>query len=633
MPDFLGCVLSSISLSDGIDRNVNRILTRDQFLASKKRQSEDRVVLGLQQTFAEKRLIVEEFYGCTVLIRGNIYNMAEIGERLSLPDKEFRSGSLAEKIVLIYKKKGVSFYEELNGDFALALYDESEHVLFLGVDKFSPAQIYYYFDGKDFVFSTTLQRMIQMIGHVPSLDPTAFSKYFAYGFVPAPLTLFNEIKKIPLGHFLVYNRADIRMVRYGGGFFSMENQPQKSEHAYAQEVYDRFLKAVKIRMNGQHKNGVFLSGGLDSSSVVASLSQFASGRELHTFTAVFSETSYNESVNARLVAERFHTQHQEILFTPQKAIDYVQKLIKAIDEPFADDDVICSGILSPIACQYADDVFLGDGPDELFMGYPSLFAHGAMNLYEKIPGGIRQGFEAMMKTRSMSLEYCSFDGRFKQFLGGLGYPACKRDAAWWGPFPPQYQQFLFHEDVLAGLDLRHENIYSEVDQILTTMTTRNTLEEIISVYLNILSGRWLLKLNAAARQSSINFKMPFFDDDFIACVNNIPARFKKKPKQILRKSFQRILPKEITRGKKRSFFVPLPKWMKENFSSLLSEHLSLERLRELNMLNPAYVHGLIDQHKAGKVNHAKQIWSIFIFMAWYHQLSTLLKDNNTNSKK
>ncbi len=567
--------------------------------------------VGAPGTFRGKEVL-----GYHVMFNGQLYNTEELfaeggrsEERPALPNPP-------ELIAAMFRKYGEQCFLRLNGVYSLALLDPGRRLFFLGTGKLNPQTIYYLYQEECLYFADKIETLVRISGMPPELDHQFLPKYFAHGFVPSPHTLLKGIRKIPTGSFLLFQEGGrLSLQRYWDMQFSGKDVPELREKDYSRNIYKTLIDTTRRRLNIDSRLGVFLSGGLDSGSLVAVLSQLKEGKPLHTFTAIFDEKSFSEANQAKTVAAHFGTKHFEILLTPEKALEFVRRLIGKIDDPFSDDDVICGGVLSPVASEHVDDVFLGDGPDELLMGYPSLLAHKLSRIYEAVPGALRRIFERGMNRLPVSYEYCAFDARFRQFLGGVGYPAELRDAAWWGPFPPQNQPGLFHRDIQENLNFEYRQIYSEALEEIARGNAHGIIEKILTLYIRCLGERWFMKLNAVSQSTSIHFKLPYLDDRFVECANAVPSRYKQKSKYILRKAMETDLPKSILWGRKRPFFVPLALWMKNNFRTLI-----LDVLTETNVLkaglNYSYVSHMLQQHFSGEANHAKQLWNIFIYVAW-----------------
>lgn len=618
MKDFLGIISFNQAISTEAEGRVAHIASTQGLISLKEEFADYEIIWGSSRCNEASKPALDKFYGYSVLFDGMIYNYNELACTFHENNTEARS--ISELIALLFRQHGPECFLLLNGDFSCALFDIKNRCLFIASDKIGPRKIYYTYNNGLLLFATRMKMIIQMLGAAPEIDNTFLSKYFAYGFVPSPNTPLKGIKKIPSGNYLVCKNDGIRLHQYWNLKFRNKEEIDEKETNYSNGIYDLLIESTKRRLNTNCRNGVFLSGGLDSSSLVAAMSELMPSHSIKSFTAIFNERSFDESTNARIIASHFDTDHKEILFTPQKALHFIEQLLDRIDEPFSDDDVICGGLLSPIASDTVDEIFTGDGPDEIFMGYPSFLAHRVTNLYERIPKSVRKHIEQFAEKLPVSYRYRSFDSQFKQFVGGLDYPAEIRDAAWWGPFPPKYQNCLFRDDIQKEMDFHHTHVYSEVEETLLTVNTNDITEEILSIYIKLLGERWLMKLNAVSQGTSLRFKFPYLDSRLIEYVNLIPSRFKLKSKYILRKGLQTHLPKQIVNGTKRPFFVPLAKWIKNDFKSLILDSISEKNTAAIGSLNYSYVSKLLEQHYAGKANNTKQIWNILILVSWYKRM-------------
>ena len=568
--------------------------------------------------------------GYSVLFSGLLCNKEEL---LSLlPDGARTQAAESDPVLIahLFQKFKQQCFPRLNGDFSLALSDNPNKAFFLLNGKLHPRKIYYSRHEGYLFFSEDMETIVKMTGCLPPVNTPALPKYFAYGFVPSPDTLLQGIQRVPAGNFLLSRPKSLGLQPYWDIQFKDQDEPSRDEAHYSQDVYQVLCRTTARRLNPDARVGLFLSGGLDSSSLLAVLKQISPQTPLQTFTAVFQEKSFSEASNARTVASFFSAQHREIMFTPSKALAFLKDLLARLDDPFSDDDVICGGVLSPVAEVHVDDVFLGDGPDELFMGYPSFLAHRVADIYESVPALFRKFFEKGMGIIPVSYRYCAFDARFKQFLGGIGYPPALRDSAWWGPFPPQYQKPLFRDDLHAQLRFEYQEVYRAVSEAQRAVNAQTLVNQVLTSYIKILSERWLMKLNAVGRGTSLRFKFPYLDDDFIACVNRIPAQYKLKSKHILRRAMRPYLPKRIVQGGKRPFFVPLALWIKNDFKEQIRDTITADNIRQAG-LNHTTITRMLDDHFSGKTNNAKQIWNLFILLSWHRRMRgwiTISRPNN-----
>jgi len=596
---------------------IKRLKSIEKFQYLDEQIDDCHIILSSTKSTKHPDFLLKRYNGYYLLLSGSIYNLKKLA---NIPTHTAKTQSPEELITFLFQNKKNNLFSQLNGDFALTLFDIKNKTLHIVMDKFASKKMYYYFNNNCLIFATHMQTIISLLGAVPEIDVTFLSKYFAYGFVPSPNTLLKGIKKVPSCHYLFFDSKKINLDRYWDLNFEKSAENQNDEKKYAKHLYESLLDSTQQRLEFKSKTGVFLSGGLDSSAVVAMLSDIIPAASIHTFTATFKEKSFDESKNAKMISQYFKTNHHEILLTPRKALSFIESLIGKIDEPFSDDDIICGGLLAPFAENHVDEIFLGDGADELFMGYASFFAHKMANIYENTPKLITDLFEKLMQKRPMSFSYRSIDSQFKQFLGGMGYEKEIRDAAWWGPFPPKNQNCLFAAETIQNINLDHKHIYHEIDTLMKNMSTGNLTDKILSIYIKILNERWIMKLNALTQESSLKFKMPFFDASILEYSQRLPNRFKKGSKYILRKSLQSHLPPKIVHGKKRSFFVPMAAWMNNEFKPLLLEILSKKNISLINCLNYSHILELTNQHLSAKSNYAKQIWNLFILIAWYKNL-------------
>ncbi len=617
MPPFYGTISWDKPLTSDIRHRLKALAPHVQNNSRKGADENQHVLLASQAPHGERGNYCE-IPGCCVLFNGILYNAQELLPLLPEHDRACAQRCQARLVASLFQKFHHACFTRFNGDFSLALHDVSQRTFYLLNGKLQPRKIYYAWQQGYLFFAENMETIVKMSGSLPPFNSRFLPKYFAYGFVPSPHTLLEGIHRLPSGKFLQFKPTNLALETYWDIQFSeekMEAAPT-GKTSYSQEAFRVLCESTQRRFNAGARIGLFLSGGLDSGSLAAVLKHISPQTPLQTFTAVFNEQSFNEASRARTVASFFQTQHHEILFTQEKALTFVTNWIERLDDPFSDDDVICGGILSPVAEKSAEDIFLGDGPDELFMGYPSFLAHRITEIYERVPALVRKYFERAVRVLPVSYRYCAFDARFSQFLSGVGYPPALRDAAWWGPFPPASQKPLYLD---AGFSLDATDVFQDVLTAQDRARAQTFVNQVLTAYIKILSERWLMKLNAVSLDTPLRFKMPYLDDDFMAFVNRIPWQYKLKPKYILRQAISPYLPQRIVQGTKRPFFVPLALWIKNGFKGLISGILTPENLQQTGLNHPTVLK-MCDEHFSGHRNYARQIWNIFILTAWHRRI-------------
>jgi asparagine synthase (glutamine-hydrolysing) len=364
--------------------------------------------------------------------------------------------------------------------------------------------------------------------------------------------------------------------------------------------------------------GAFLSGGIDSSAVVALMSEVMDSRRIKTFSIGFEDASFDESAYARLVAERFKTDHHSRIFTTSDMFDVLPKVWDFLDEPFADASILPTYMLSKFTRETVTVALGGDGGDELFAGYDPFLAHRFANFYSLVPQCIDESIVKPLVSRlPVSTKNMSLDFRLKQFLKGATFPPALRNQIWMGAFSYDQQQRLFSNN--SREMLRDFNPYDEVSAT-PKERFRDWIDEITFMYERWYMGEDILtKVDRASMAVSLEVRTPFLDLEFSQFANSLPGAYKLRGltrKFILKKALEKKIPKEIIYRKKKGFGIPLTKWLREDLRPMLEEAFSEERMKREGLFNHTYVQSLMHEHFQGKKDNRKQLWTLLMFEKW-----------------
>jgi asparagine synthase (glutamine-hydrolysing) len=366
--------------------------------------------------------------------------------------------------------------------------------------------------------------------------------------------------------------------------------------------------------------GAFLSGGIDSSAIVALMTEIVDSRLVKTFSIGFEEKSFDESHYARMVAGHFKTDHREKTFTVSEMFGILPQVWDFLDEPFSDASILPTYMLSKFTRETVTVALGGDGGDELFAGYDPFLAHRLANAYSAlVPGWFTKGIVSpLVSAMPVSSRNMSLDFRLKQFLKGVSFPRSVRNQVWLGAFPQDQQKQLFSAntlEALAGFD-----VYEDIGASLEGRSFRDWIDEITFMYERFYMGEDILtKVDRASMAVSLEVRTPFLDQEFSEFANNLPSRFKLHGltrKFILKKALEKKLPREIIYRKKKGFGIPLTKWLRYDLRPMLEDLFSEERLTSEGLFNPTYVRTLMNEHFEGKRDNRKQLWTLLMFEQW-----------------
>jgi asparagine synthase (glutamine-hydrolysing) len=548
-----------------------------------------------------------------IVCNGEIYNHAELRLELESKGHTFRTHCDIEVLLHLYEEHGPDGVTKVNGMFALAMWDARNQTLFLARDRLGKKPLYYRNTPTQLIFGSEVKALLAHPDCPRELDARNLSKYLAYEYVPSPHCIFKGIHKLPAGHWLTWKNGETRWGRYWDLKFSPDAD-NRSKDEIAEELRERLKEAVRRRLISDVPLGVFLSGGIDSSSVVAMMAELMPPSQIKTFAIGFEDKSFDESPHARRVASFFGTDHREQILQSKTLLDILPEVAAFMDEPLADASIIPTYLLSKFTRQHVTVALGGDGGDELFAGYPTFQAHRMAGFY-KIPRLLHERLiRPLAECLPVSSDNFSFDFKVKRFLRGIGDRPEIRDQIWLGAFTPAEQRTLLNGPA-PEIDE-----YEDVVEAEKTCGSTNSMERLIYLYCKFyLQDCILTKVDRASMACSLEVRAPFLDYTFVEFANAIPFHLKLKGltgKYILKKAMQNKLPKEILNRRKKGFGIPVAKWFRHDLRDIMLDYLSESRLRRQGLFNPAEVTRLVNEHLRGTQDHRKKLWTLFIFQLW-----------------
>lgn len=555
-----------------------------------------------------------------VIFNGEIYNFKELRTDLEKKGHVFSTNSDTEVILHGYEEYGEAFTGYFNGMFAFALYDEERGRLVLARDRFGKKPLYYAMKGGEFLFGSEIKALLLHPSISRTLDPNALGRYLTYEYVPSPYSIFLDIKKLPPAHLMIYDvrTEQAELSRYWNLEFHPKTQMDRREAS--EELLARLKESVRLRLVSDVPLGVLLSGGVDSSTVVALVADLEPHRKIKTFNIAFQEKSYDESRYAREIAQRFDTDHHEEIFSVPKMLESLHDVMQFLDEPFGDASLLPTYLLSQSTRRKVTVAMGGDGCDELLAGYPTYPASRYAEWYKRSPRFFQAAVEGLAARLPVSTKDFSFDFKLRQFLKGVPYDEPRRTQAWLGSFTsPELDELLSEEVKRQMRDLDPLKDLESGDMGAGGGPT-DWLDRLIYMYVNCyLADDILFKLDRASMACSLEIRAPFLDYTLAEFLSRLPSSFKLRGwngKYALKKALERVLPGEIIYRRKKGFGIPIAEWLKEDLSELAREELSVEKLRREGLLNPGCVADLLREHQTGVRNHRKQLWTVLIFELW-----------------
>ena len=576
---------------------------------------------GRQPLFSEDRNVV-------LVCNGEIYNHLDLRPELQGLGHRFSTNSDNEVLIHAYEQWGEDLFSRINGMFAFAIYDRHRRVLLLGRDRMGKKPLYYTLQGSTFVFASEIKALALHPAVRPELDIVSLCKYLAHEYVPTPRSILKGVMKLPGGSYLRLglDRGGVDVREY----WTCEYGPPPPERAgpdeardpdyYCERIETLLREAVSRRLMSDVPLGVFLSGGIDSSLVVYFMSRILPPEQIKTFSIGFEERSFDERRFARTVAQSFGTDHYEEVFGPSAMLSLLDDVVANLDEPFADASVLPTFLLSRFTRQEVTVALGGDGGDELFAGYPTFQAHRIAGPVV-LPSILKDALLGLAHLIPVSTKNISREFQIKQFLRGMCYAPEVRNQVWLGAFtPPALTRLLRREVYEEGT---REGLYSEIESYLDHVGSRERFDRILYLYTRMyLQDDILVKVDRASMANSLEVRAPFLDVNVVDFCNRIPWRLKLRgltTKYILKRAMQGRLAEEIVHRPKKGFGIPIARWFKSELKEQLLEALDERRIRSEGLFEAAYVTRLVDEHLAGKRDHRKLLWTLFMFQKWREQ--------------
>jgi asparagine synthase (glutamine-hydrolysing) len=540
--------------------------------------------------------VANETGDVVAVFNGEIYNFGELRDELAGKGHAVRGTGDTPVLPHLYEEYGTKFVERLSGMFALAVWDARRELLLLARDRVGKKPLLWARLGAGgLAFASELKGLLRLPAVRREADPGQLDAYLALQYVPGGTGLAG-IQKLPPGHVLVAAGSRIAVEPYA----LLEPLPERSDEEWLELVRERVSAAVRRRLIADVPLGVLLSGGIDSSVVVAEMAK-ASSKPVRTFTVGFGEPRYDERVYARATADRYATEHEELVLEPEVAAT-LPRLAEAFDEPLGDDAALPLFLICEAARRRVTVALTGDGGDEAFAGYERYAAHElAARLV--LPGAAT----ASRWLRRLSAEPRSAAVRAARFLQAAAASPAARYAGLVEVFPLELRAELWNPDFVRPAALR-------LEPALPGLAGLQLLD--IETYL---PGDLLLKADIASMAHSLELRSPLLDRDVLEVGISLPDRLKgkgRRGKQALRRAFAAELPPEVASRSKKGFGVPLSTWFRGELRELTSDLLLDERARRRGQLRPAAVKRLLDEHVAGRADHGHRLWCLLMLELW-----------------
>ena len=547
-----------------------------------------------------------------VVFNGEIYNYRELRQELIGAGHRFTTQSDTEVLVHLYEEYGVEGIAKLRGMFAYAIWDSRHRRLLLARDRFGKKPLYFTVTPDGLYFGSEL-KCLRAAGVPLDLDPEALKLYLNFTYVPDPLSIFRQVRKVSPGGWLIYTaEGQVTEGRYWTLPRPASEPPANlSEQDAQRQLRELFDESVKIRMEADVPLGAFLSGGIDSSAVVASMA-LQSAEPIKTFSIGFEEDGFNELPYAEAVAQRYRTEHHSLVVHPD-SVALVSTLVRHFDEPFADSSAIPTFLVSKLAREHVKVALTGDGGDEIFAGYPSFFEVEALRRWDVLPQAARRALTWVADA----LPYSAYG---KNFLHGIGRRTSLeryfeviyvQQATMRSLYRPQWRMPLDEADLRRhfghcllpnGADTLTQALYFEATSKLT--------------------GDMLVKVDRMSMANSLEVRCPMLDHHLAEFALRLPASWEMRGgqgKACLLDALRDRLPDCVWNRPKKGFSVPLSKWFRGPLREMLWDHLTGSDFLGRDLVSPAFVRYLLEEHDSGRRDNKSWLWRLLMAELWFRE--------------
>ncbi len=549
-----------------------------------------------------------------VVSNGEIYNFGDLSARLRQRGHRFKTACDTEVLVHQYEEDGPACVEALRGMFAFAIWDSERRRLFLARDRLGIKPLYYFDDGQRLIFASEIKAILRHPAVSAEINPQGLSHFLSLKYVPAPETMFANIRLLPPGHTLTCDASGVVVRRYWDLAFPETREPQRREADYAEELEARLRESVRLRLMSDVPFGAFLSGGLDSSTIVALMSQMLD-KPVKTFAVGFDGPGESESELpfARLVADHYQADHHEVFIRAEDLMNLAETVVWHLDQPIADEACLANYMVANLAAQHVKMVLTGEGGDELFAGYARYAWERLSPAFNVLPGAAKS-LALAVSRRLPGLR------RPKLAL----YALCQVDEAtrvsnWFPLCNTQLKAALLSDEVQRVVAPGMTEAWFA--QLLAQTSATAPLDRMLYVDTkHWLPDDLLARGDKMSMAASLEARVPLLDHELAAFAATLPPHLKVRGltrKYLLKKVSAPWLPPQIVRRKKQGFPVPMSDWFRGEARSFLWDHLSPATIRRRGLLNPDTVATLLQEHDSGFADHGPALWGLLNLELWH----------------
>jgi asparagine synthase (glutamine-hydrolysing) len=553
-----------------------------------------------------------------IVFNGEIYNYRELREKLEKLGHTFYTNSDTEAIIHAYDRYGSDCPTHLRGMFAFAIWDERKQELFIARDRVGKKPLLYAQVNGEFVFGSEFSALLQHPGIGRDIEPEALHHYLSFMCVPAPLTAYRAIRKLEPGHSLSWKKGEIKIARYWQPDFSQKLKI--SEKEAGQRAIEILRDAVKVRLMSEVPLGAFLSGGIDSSAVVALMSE-ESSEPVKTFSIGFEEQDFSELHHARRVAEHVGADHHEFIVRPD-ALEVLPLLVEHYGEPYADSSAIPTYYVARETRRHVTVALNGDGGDECFAGYERYAAMRLAERYHRLPSVLRSGvIDQAVGMLPTSETRRSRVRDAKRFIQAASLPKVDRYMRWISVFDTQAKGEMYSDA------FRHQTALTNSAALLEPWFALANGAGVVDAALladtmTYLPNDLLVKVDIATMAVSLEARSPFLDHKVIEFAASLPEKLKLRgltTKYLLKRVLRQLLPAENLRRRKMGFGVPIGHWFRGRLEPFMRETILSDKALKRGYFKPEVVRRLVELHVRGERDHSHQLWTLLMLELWFQR--------------
>ena len=554
-----------------------------------------------------------------LVCNGEIYNFKQLRDLLENKGHRIKTRSDNEIILHLYEEYKTECLKYLRGMFAFGIWDNRKKTLFLARDRLGKKPLVYSLYNEDLYFASEIKALLEVNEISREIDHTAIDLYLAYQAIPSPYTVFKKIKKLPPGHFLIWNNGSIDIRRYWHIDFTKKLK-LSDENQYMEAMWEKLKESTKIRMVSDVPLGAFLSGGIDSSTIVGLMSEF-SDHPVKTFSVGFEESDFSELQYARVVARRFNTSHNEFIVKPD-IISILPKLVWHYNEPFGDSSMVPTYYVARETKKYVTVALNGDGGDENLAGYTRYWQTQVLekiyNIYKKNPFLRKEILKFFV--RQYNRHPSSTFNRIWKWLddvekSGFDYAYARRLIA----FSNDLKNKFYSEEMKEKV--QNSDCLALVRDIWSSAGDICLLEKMLATDFNLyLPDVLMVKMDIACMANSLEARSPFLDNEFVELMASFPADLKVRrmtSKYILKRKLKGFLPEEIISRKKMGFGIPVGRWFRKELKQFVNEILLDNASLSRGYFDPQAVMKMVEDHTSGRIDHTSRIWLLIILEMWH----------------